>query len=153
MSMLLPSLLARAFPLCGTPGAEGIPAPGLLDFATLTRPRPKNSCLGAPPGMHVRPDILTRRRDAPPLRLYRALRQVAEAQPRTFLLAAFDDQLQAHYVARSARANFPDLIAFQITPDSMPLLYSRSIYGTLDFGVNRRRLVTWLTALDTALAG
>lgn len=148
---LLPRLLARAFPLCGTEGAQGIPAPGLLDFGALARPRPRNACLGAPPGMHVRPDILTRRRDAPPARLYATLRRVAEAQPRTFLLAAYDGQLQAHYVARSRRANFPDLIALQVTPDSMPLLYSRSVYGTLDFGVNRNRLVTWLTALDAAL--
>jgi hypothetical protein len=76
---------------------------------------------------------------------------VAEAQPRTVLHVAYDRDLQAHYVARSARGNFPDLIAMQVTPDSMPLLYSRSVYGTLDFGVNRRRMVAWLTALDAAL--
>jgi Protein of unknown function (DUF1499) len=148
---LLPHLLSAAYPLCATEGADGVPVPGLLDFSKLTRPRPKNSCLGAPPGMHVRPDILTRLRDSPPWHLYTTLRKVAEAQPRTFIHVAYDDQLQAHYVARSARANFPDVIAMQITPDSMPLLYSRSLYGRLDFGVNRTRLVTWLMALDAAL--
>jgi uncharacterized protein (DUF1499 family) len=76
---------------------------------------------------------------------------VALRQPRTVLHAEFPDRLQAHFVARSARCNFPDLICVQVTPDQMPALYSRSIYGRADFGANRQRLVTWLTALDLTL--
>ena len=151
MSVTLRRVLALAMPLCARDGTDGLPTPKLLDFATLVRPRAPNSCLAAPPGMKVQPDILTRLRDVPPLRLYRTLRQIAESQPRTTLHVAYDDQLQAHYVARTALCNFPDLIALQVTPDAMPLLYSRSIYGSRDFGVNRRRLISWLTALDAAL--
>ena len=151
MMGLLPRLLARAYPACGFDGAAGLPVPPPLDFFTLKRPRPKNACLAAPPGMHVQPDILTRLRHVPPARLFAVLRAVAEAQPRTTLHVRYDGRLQAHYVARSAACNFPDLIAMQVTPDSMPLLYSRSVYGELDFGANRRRLIAWLTALDVAL--
>jgi uncharacterized protein (DUF1499 family) len=76
---------------------------------------------------------------------------VALAQPRTTLHAAFDDRLQAHFVARSALLNFPDLIAVQVTPDSGLILWSRSLYGRSDFGVNRARLETWLAALEAEL--
>ena len=151
MTATLPRLFGRFYPLCATEGADGLPAPAPLDFARLARPRPRNSALAAPPGMHLLPDIITRRREAPPRRLYEVLKLVALKQPLTVLHAEFDDRLQAHFVARSALCNFPDLIAIQVTPDQIPALYSRSIYGHLDFGVNRQRLVTWLTALDIAL--
>lgn len=147
----LPRLLGLMYPACAAAGADGLPAPGPLDFSRLGRPRPRNAALAAPPGMHVQPDIITRRRDAPPRRLYDVLKGVALWQPRTVLHAAFDEQLQAHFVTRTDRCNFPDLITIQVTPDQMPALYSRSVYGRADFGVNRHRLVTWLTALDAAL--
>jgi uncharacterized protein (DUF1499 family) len=31
------------------------------------------------------------------------------------------------------------------------MLYSRSVYGYSDFGVNRRRLGTWLAALQSSM--
>lgn len=151
MTGSLPRLLARFYPACAFDGAGGLPEAAPLDFTALKRPRAKNACLAAPPGMHVQPDILTRLRHVPPLKLFAALRAIAEATPRTTLQAVYGDLMQAHYVCRSARCNFPDLVAMQVTPDSMPLLFSRSVYGELDFGVNRQRLVAWLTALDTAL--
>jgi hypothetical protein len=151
MTGLLPRLLGLAYPACAAEGTAGLPAPTLLDFSTLGPPRRGNTALAAPPGMHVHPDIITRRRDIPPLRLYETLKRIALSQPRTYLHAEFAGQLQAHFVARSPRCNYPDLIAIQITPDSMPALYSRSVYGEADFGVNRKRLVAWLAALDAAI--
>lgn len=151
MTGLLPRLLAQAYPACAFEGAGGLPPPQPLDFATLKRPRPKNACLAAPPGMHVLPDILTRLRNASPARVFEALCEVADESPRTTRHGLFPRLMQAHYVARSAVLNLPDLIAIQVTPDSMPLLYSRSVYGSMDFGVNRRRLVAWLTELDSKL--
>jgi Protein of unknown function (DUF1499) len=153
MTGLLPRLLGLLYPACAAPGAAGLPPPRVLDLSRLARPRPRNSALAAPPGLHLLPDIVTRRREVPPRRLYEALVRVALAQPRTVLHAEFRDQLQAHFVARSARCNFPDLVAVQVTPESLPALYSRAVYGRLDFGVNRRRLVAWLAALDAALEG
>lgn len=151
MTGLLPRLLGLAYPACATAGAAGLPPARPLDLGSLARPRPRNSALAAPPGLHLLPDIVTRRREVPPRRLYDTLKRVALAQPRTVLHAEFAEQLQAHFVARSASCNFPDLIAVQVTPDSMPALYSRAVYGRLDFAANRRRLLAWLAALDAAL--
>ena len=148
---LLPRLLGTVYPACATEAAAGLPMPAPIDFNTLARPRPRNSALAAPPGMHLLPDIVTRRREMPPRRLFEALTRVALAQPGTTLHAEFADRLQAHFVARSRRCNFPDLVAVQVTPDAMPALYSRSVHGRSDLGANRRRLVAWLTALDAAL--
>ena len=141
MTALLPRLLGLCYPACASDGIAGLPAPVLLDF----------SALAAPPGLHVRPEIISRRRELPPRRLYDLFKTVALAQPRTYLHAAFAEQLQAHFVVRSRRCNYPDLVALQITPDQMPALYSRSVYGRSDLGVNRARLVAWLAALDAAL--
>ncbi len=147
----IPRLLAHVFPACGHEGTGGLPVPQPMDLASLKRPRPQNSCLAAPPGLHILPDIITRARAVTPRRLYDALCRLLLAQPRTLLHVAYDDRLQAHFVARSALCNYPDLIAVQVTPDAMPMLYSRAVYGSKDFGVNRRRLVAVLTALDAAL--
>jgi hypothetical protein len=151
MTDRLQRLLGHFYPACATAGTDGLPPPRQLDISKLTRPRPPNSALAAPPGLHVLPDIITRRREVPPLRLYEALKRIALATPRTFLHGEFPEQLQVHFVVRSARCNFPDLVTIQVTPDSMPALYSRAVYGRMDFAVNRWRLVGWLTALDAAL--
>jgi len=51
--------------------------------------------------------------------------------------------------------NFPDLIMAQVTPatpdSSTLIIYSRSLYGHSDLGVNRKRVETWLAALQTKL--
>jgi len=151
MTALLPRLIGLVYPACAADGADGLPVPESLDFAALGRPRPGNSALAAPPGLRVQPDIVTKRRRLPPRALYEALTRVALAQPRTTLHADDPGRLQAHFVVRSARCNFPDLVVVQITPDSFPALYSRSLYGRSDFGVNRQRLAAWLAALDAAL--
>jgi len=39
----------------------------------------------------------------------------------------------------------------QVTPESGLILWSRSIYGRSDFGVNKARLEAWLAALDAKL--
>lgn len=88
-------------------------------------------------------------------RLFATVIAVASGQPRTFLAAEYPAALQAHFVARSAVFNFPDLIAVQVIaagPDRSALvLYSRSVYGYSDFGVNRQRVTAWLAALQTKI--
>lgn len=144
-------LVALLLPACRGTGADGLPVPEPMDMARLSRPGTPNTALAAPPGFTPAPDIETRRYPVPPDRLYAAIRSVALAQPRTHLHAVFDGQLQAHFVARSALLNYPDLIAVQVTPESGLILWSRSVYGRSDFGVNRARLAAWLAALDVAL--
>jgi len=145
-------LLGLALPGCSGHGAQGLPAPPPMDMARIVRPSTPNAALAAPAGFSPAPDITTRRYDVTPAALYQAVRQMATAQPRSFLQVAYDDRLQAHFVARSALLNFPDLIAAQVNPDSTLVLWSRSVYGQSDLGVNRRRLARWLGALDVTLA-
>ncbi|MBV1798180.1 DUF1499 domain-containing protein [Siccirubricoccus sp. G192] len=48
----------------------------------------------------------------------------------------------------------PDIIAAELVPGPEGaglFLYSRSLFGWSDFGVNRRRVAAWIAALDTAL--
>jgi len=145
-------LAALFLPALAGTGPEGLAAPTAIDITQLSRPSTPNTALAAPEGFSPAPDIVTRRYSADPDRLFAALRQVALAQPRTWLHGEFPDRRQAHFVARSARMNYPDLITVQVTPDSTVVLWSRSVYGRSDFGVNRARLVAWLAALDAALA-
>jgi uncharacterized protein (DUF1499 family) len=149
---LLPALLlGLVLSGCRGEGAKGLPVPPRMDFSHLERPSSPNTALAAPAGFVPTPDIVTRRYDVPPEKLFAAIRAVALAQPRTYLQIAYDDKMQAHFVARSLIWNFPDLIAVQVRPDSTLILWSRSVYGESDLGVNKKRLRTWLAALDEAL--
>ena len=141
----------RLWPGCRGQGANGVAAPGQIDFAHLVRPSSPNTALAAPAGFAPAPDIQTRRYDLSPEALFAAVQRVATAQPRTYPQVAYPEAMQAHFVARSAWLNFPDLIAVQVTPESGLILWSRSVYGRSDFGVNRKRLAAWLAALDMGL--
>src|SRR5262245_23817727 len=59
--------------------------------------------------------------------------------------------MQVDYVQRSERLRFPDLITVRFislgAEQSTVAIYSRSIYGRGDMGVNRARVVEWLTKL------
>jgi uncharacterized protein (DUF1499 family) len=149
---VIPMLLGLLLPACAGQGVEGLPVPPPLDFAHIERPATPNTALAAPAGFTPAPDLETRRYTVSPERLYAAIRRVAVAQPRTSLQVSYDDRLQADFVARSAVFNFPDLIAVQVTPESRLILWSRSVYGRSDLGVNRKRLLAWLGALDADLA-
>src|SRR5215831_6552444 len=56
------------------------------------------------------------------------------------------------YIQRSAVFRFPDVITVELialAPDRSSLaIYSRSRYGRSDFGVNRRRVLRWLSRLQ-----
>lgn len=59
--------------------------------------------------------------------------------------------MQIDYVQRSELLRFPDLITVRFIPlgegRSTFAIYSRSIYGQGDLGVNRARVLDWLTKL------
>ncbi|MDQ2801926.1 MAG: DUF1499 domain-containing protein [Pseudomonadota bacterium] len=148
-------ILGLILPACGTRGPAGLPAAVPLDLANLRRPASPNTALAAPPNVGPVPDIASQHFDVPPPVLYAALRRVAETELRVFLQERFDARLQAAYVARSAFWNFPDLVQVAAVPDSAgsrPVIYSRSVYGRYDFGVNRRRAEAWLARLPQAVA-
>jgi len=148
-------LIGLVLPACGFPAAEGLPAPPVMDVAQIVRPSSPNTALAAPSGFSPAPDIVTPRYKVPAERLFALVRDVAAGQPRTYQVALYPEQLQVHYVARSAAFNFPDLIMAQVRQDgaeqSELIVYSRSVYGESDLGVNRKRVQTWLAALQTKL--
>ena len=155
-------LIGLVFPACAATGAGGLPPPPPMEVARIERPATPNTALAGPavPGKYAAtsaaPDLVTPIYDLPAARLFAAVHAVAAAQPRTFLAAAYPDRLQDHWVVRSATFNFPDLVTVQVLAQgadaSTLVLYSRSVYGRSDLGVNLRRLHTWLAALDAALA-
>lgn len=148
---LLPMLLGLVFPACGAEGIDGLPVPPPMDMAHIERPATPNTFLAAPAGFTPAPDRVTLFK-APPEALYAAVKRVALAQERVFLQAEYAEARQIHFVARSAMANYPDLIAAQVTPEGGLILWSRSVYGRKDFGVNEARVTAWIAAIERALA-
>ncbi len=148
-------LIAFLLPACGAVGADGLPYPALMNVNHIERPSSPNTALAAPMDFKPAPDIVTPVFQVSPPQLYQAVLDVATAQPRTFLAAAFAAERQAHFVARSVWFNFPDLVTVQIDADgqnaSTLVLYSRSVYGYSDLGVNRKRLEAWFGALQARL--
>jgi uncharacterized protein (DUF1499 family) len=151
MIRVLPMLMGLLMPACGFEGTAGLPVPGLMDTARIERPTSPNTALAAPADFAPAPDITTQAYAVPPDRLFAAIRAVALAQPRVYEQAVFAAERQVHYVARSDWLNFPDLITVQVTPQGGLIVWSRSVYGESDLGVNRKRVQTWLAALDGAL--
>jgi uncharacterized protein (DUF1499 family) len=152
---LLAWLIGFVLPACAASGAQGLPQPQLIDMQRIERPTSPNTALAGPTGFALPPDVVTPTYRMPASRLYQVMRAVAAAQPRTFLAVDYAAERQIHWVVRSAAFNFPDLVTAQVSdagPDGSTLvLYSRSVYGHSDLGVNRRRLDTWLAALQTEI--
>jgi uncharacterized protein (DUF1499 family) len=148
-------LIGLALPACGFPGADGLATPLPIDPAQIVRPASPNTALAAPPGFQPPPDIAVPPFKLPAERLFDVVRAFAASEPRTYQAALYSDRLQAHYVARSSVFNFPDLIMVQVTPaaagTSFLFIYSRSVYGRSDLGVNRRRVEAWLAALQSKI--
>ncbi len=74
-------------------------------------------------------------------------KKIIAAEPRVELLAE-QDNLQFDYVQRSARFRFPDIVTVRfiaLSPSRSTLaVYSRSVYGRGDLGVNQKRIEEWL---------
>ena len=121
-----------------------------IDFATLELGEKPNRFLLCPPGY-----CAAQAHGASPLfdlsmgELRSLWDAVIARQPRMTIIAEADDQVD--YVQRSALIRFPDIITVRfiaLNPERSTLaVYSRSVYGTSDFGVNRKRIETWLAAL------
>jgi uncharacterized protein (DUF1499 family) len=148
-------LLGLILPACGASGAHGLPVPPPMDVRNVVRPSSPNTALAAPKGFSPQPDIVTPVYAVPADRLYAGVQAVAAAQPRTYAAAAYPDRFQADWVARSLVFNFPDTIMAQVSPagrnQAIMVLYSRSVYGYSDLGVNRQRLAAWLAALNQTI--
>ena len=146
MSAPLTALFAR--------GAGGLPPPEPVDFAALVLPRSPNACLAAPPGAHPQAQITVPPLPADAATAWPVLRRLGGQFPRTFHLAEWPERRQAQWVVRSALFRFPDTLVAELVPEVAGaglFLYSRSLFGWSDLGVNRRRVEAWLAAIEAAL--
>jgi len=135
-------------------GPEGLPPAAPLDFATLRLPASPNAHLAAPPG------VTTERHETlPPFPVpvdaaWEALRRLAEGMERVWLMAEWPVLRQAQWVARTRWMNFPDLINAQVVEvqgGAGVFLYSRSLIGYSDLGVNAKRVAAWRALLESRL--
>lgn len=144
------SLLAAG---CGVNEGVALPTPG--DLSGIRRPASPNTCLAGPAKFVPSPDLPTGYYDIAPEQLLAVVQGVIVTQPRTTALALDTDRLRADYVVRSRVFGFPDIVLTQVLRaadgQSALVLYSYSLKGRYDFGVNRSRVIAVLTALEAAL--
>ncbi len=127
-----------------------------VDFAELKLTEEANQFLVCPPGFcGARPHADSPVFDVSVDRLRARWSEVVAAQPRIEPLVEHGDGWQFNYIQRSARFRFPDKITVRFistsTSQSTLAIYSRSIYGGSDFGVNRERIEAWLALLREGL--
>lgn len=150
MLHVLHLLVGLLLPACGYDGAAGLPVPGPMDMRAIVRPASPNTALAAPEAFQPKPDIITHAYAMPPDALFAAIERVALAQERTYPQARFAAQRQAHFVVRSRLMNYPDLVTVAVMDDGGLVIWSRSVYGHSDMGVNNARVVAWLAALEAS---
>jgi len=78
--------------------------------------------------------------------LYEEITKVALGTPRTLLLS--NDPLQ--FITRSKFLGFPDITAIDIQDGNL-IIYATSVFGHLDFGVNRARALKWVSIVKNSL--
>jgi uncharacterized protein (DUF1499 family) len=128
-----------------------------VEFETLTLTRKPNQFLMLPEGFTAAatPHATSPVFPADPPTLAAVLKKTALAEPRTQLLSADENGHRYEFVQRSAVFRFPDYVSVQIVPAgdgrSALAVYSRAKVGHSDFGVNRRRIERWVSALRALL--
>jgi uncharacterized protein (DUF1499 family) len=127
---------------------------GPVDWATLMRHATPNDALVCPAARYpnAQPDWEPKTYAMAPGELLTRLQQVAFAEPNVIKLPpAPNRELVARFIQRTRLMRYPDTIDIEVFPagaGSTLAIYSRSLIGAKDFGVNRARLARWLAALD-----
>jgi len=126
-----------------------------VEFQNLVRSPHPNDALACPPGTCAAAAEIT-----PPAfgvsaaDLGNAFRHLIETEPRVEVIASGAGS-QDIYIQRSRVLGFPDVIvvSFIDLPDGRSTLavYSRSVLGRSDFGVNKARIHGWRKRLSEAV--
>lgn len=127
---------------------------GPVDWARLTRHTTPNDALVCPAARcpDAKPDWEAKTYSMPPGELLARLKKIALAEPDTSELSC---EPNCHRVVRILQhtrlMRYPDTIDVEVFPtggnQSTLAIYSRSLIGHGDMGVNRARVRRWLTAL------
>jgi len=117
---------------------------------------PGNQYLVAPAALALAtPSAESPRFAASPRELMGAIDRIALKRPRTKLAAGAPSELWATYVERTKYMRFPDYISVVAVglPDgeSTIAIFSQSVYGSSDLGVNEARVEAWIRELEKAV--
>jgi uncharacterized protein (DUF1499 family) len=123
-----------------------------IDFHTLTRSNRPNQYLVCPLNLcTTMPDAVSPVYEVPVTMLRERWLSLLAQQPRLEQIAVSKDGWQYDFIQHSRLLRFPDSITLRFLPlgeqRSTLAIYSRSHYGYTDFGVNRKRVETWLTII------
>lgn len=127
---------------------------GPVDWATLTRHATPNDALVCPEGHcpKAKADAVAKVYPLPPAALLARIKAIALSEPDTRELDCAPDCERVARILQVTRImRFPDTIDVEVLPagaGSTLAIYSRSLIGRRDFGVNRARIERWLAALD-----
>jgi uncharacterized protein (DUF1499 family) len=124
-----------------------------IDFPNLALTAKPNQYLVCPPdyctaiAQHPSPKY-----DIPVAELQRQWQQYLASEPGLSLIQDHPDGQQVTYVARSNLIGYPDLITLRFietgAQQSTLAIYSRSIYGYSDLGVNQNRIKEWVSSFS-----
>lgn len=147
-------LLAVLLAGCGR-GDPGPAAPPLPDLVASAPAAGLHSAFAGPASSHAAPGLTTPPYPVAAAMLYRIMQGVVASRPRTTLELADDERLEVSYVVRSRVFGFRDRVVVQVSPTGASTselrMYSRSLQGDYDFGVNQARVRSWLLDLDRQL--
>tara|TARA_Y100001970_G_scaffold294373_1_gene452179 strand:- start:86438 stop:86839 length:402 start_codon:yes stop_codon:yes gene_type:complete len=124
----------------------------MIDFKHLNPPGTPNNFFAAPQSLgnkqsnYDSPVFVTDNHS-----IIDALYKIATSEPRTKLLKIDRDKGRMEFLQRSLIFRFPDYIDLEILEIEDNYcsvnIYSRSKYGSYDFGVNKKRVVRWMENL------
>jgi uncharacterized protein (DUF1499 family) len=122
-------------------------------ITAFSGPLAENAFLACPPGSCAVKDVAPSPVfKIPADRLAQYWSEIIDAEPRMTPVETEPRHHGSVYIQRSALFRFPDLITVELialAPDRSGLaIYSRARYGRSDFGVNRRRVLRWLSRLQ-----
>jgi len=124
-----------------------------VEIAALPSPFPKPGFLACPPGYCPAAEALVSPVFVVPWeRLQEYWTEVITGEKRVETIMADHDSRRFVYIQHSPTFRFPDVITVefvQLGPGRSSIaIYSRSRYGSYDFGKNRKRVVKWLALLE-----
>ncbi len=125
---------------------------GPITFGTLQRRSTPNDALAAAPDLcPARSDLVPPEYAIDAAALRGLFAKAIASELRLEQVASDDATLTDRYVQRSAVLRFPDTVIVRffdrLNGRSTLALYSRSLVGRSDFGVNRARIERWLAKL------
>jgi uncharacterized protein (DUF1499 family) len=128
---------------------------GPVNWSTLTRHATPNDALVCPASHcpNAKPDAEPKTYSMAPAELLARLKRIALAEPNTSeLYCGTDCDRAARILQHTKLMRYPDTIDIEVLPAgdnrSTLAIYSRSLIGHGDLGVNRARIERWLSALD-----